>query len=92
MVDQVLIDIKPYIHTEGEQLLGSLLAQVMIKSNLVADEHIELKNMMDLNLEKGLGILGDDELLEITPKALRIRKVCLTEGERRRNSREVTAN
>ena len=43
MVDQVLIDIKPYIHTEGEQLLGSLLAQVMIKSNLVADEHIELK-------------------------------------------------
>ena len=56
------------------------------------DEHIELKNMMDLNLEKGLGILGDDELLEITPKALRIRKVCLTEGERRRNSREVTSN
>ena len=56
------------------------------------DEHIELKNMMDLNLEKGLGILGDDELLEITPKALRIRKVSLTEGERRRNSREVTAD
>ena len=56
------------------------------------DEHIELKNMLDLNLEKGLGILGDDELLEITPKALRIRKVCLTEGERRRNSREVTSN
>ena len=56
------------------------------------DEHIELKNMMELNLEKGLGILGDDELLEITPKALRIRKVSLTEGERRRNSREVTAD
>ena len=56
------------------------------------DEHIELKNMMDLNLEKGLGILGDDELLEITPKALRIRKVCLTEGERRRHSREVRSN
>ena len=43
MVDQVLIDIRPYIKTEGEQLLGSLLAQVMIKSNLVAEEHIELK-------------------------------------------------
>ena len=43
MVDQVLIDIKPYIHSEGEQLLGSLLAQVMVKANLVADEHIELK-------------------------------------------------
>ena len=43
MVDQVLIDIKPYIRTEGEQLLGSLLAQVMVKANLVAEEHIELK-------------------------------------------------
>ena len=56
------------------------------------DEHIELKNMMELNLEKGLGILGDDELLEITPKALRIRKLSLTEGERRKNSRQVTAD
>ena len=56
------------------------------------DEHIELKNMMDLNLEKGLGILGDDELLEITPKALRVRKVSLTEGERRRNSRQLSAD
>ena len=43
MVDEVLLDIRPYIKTEGEQLLGSLLAQVMVKSNLVADEHIELK-------------------------------------------------
>jgi len=56
------------------------------------DEHIELKNMMDLNLEKGLGILGDDELLEITPKALRVRKVSLTEGERRRSSRQVSSD
>ena len=48
--------------------------------------------MMKLNLEKGLGLLGDDELLEITPKALRIRKVSLTEGERRRNSRQVSAD
>ncbi len=55
------------------------------------DEHIELKNMMELNLEKGLGLLGDDELLEITPKSLRIRKSSLTEGERRKNSR-VNAN
>ena len=43
MVDQVLIDIRPYIRSEGEQLLGSLLAQVMVKSNLVVEEHLELK-------------------------------------------------
>ena len=43
MVDEVLLDIRPYIKTEGEQLLGALLAQVMVKSNLVANEHLELQ-------------------------------------------------
>ena len=43
MVDQVLIDIRPYIKSEGEQLLGSLLAQVVVKNQIIADEHIELK-------------------------------------------------
>ena len=52
MVDQVLIDIRPYIKTEGEQLLGSLLAQVVIKNNLVAEEHIELKRSYE-DLRKG---------------------------------------
>tara|TARA_B100000212_G_C27115340_1_gene422525 strand:+ start:294 stop:590 length:297 start_codon:yes stop_codon:yes gene_type:complete len=52
MVDQVLIDIRPYIKTEGEQLLGSLLAQVVIKNNLVAEEHIELKKSYE-DLRKG---------------------------------------
>ena len=52
MVDQVLIDIRPYIRSEGEQLLGSLLAQVMVKSNLVAEEHIELKKSYE-DLRKG---------------------------------------
>ena len=52
MVDQVLIDIRPYIKTEGEQLLGSLISQVMVKSNLVAEEHIELKKAYQ-DLRKG---------------------------------------
>ena len=43
MVDQVLVDIRPYIKSEGEQLLGSLLAQVVVKNQIIADEHIELK-------------------------------------------------
>ena len=43
MADEILIDIRPYIHSEGEQLLGSLLANVMIKCNVTIQEHIELK-------------------------------------------------
>ena len=52
LVDQVLIDIRPYIKTEGEQLLGSILAQVIVKSNLVANEHLELQNAYK-DLRKG---------------------------------------
>ena len=44
LIDSVLIDIRPYLKSEGEMMLGSLLAQVMVKSNLVAQEHIELGN------------------------------------------------
>ena len=51
------------------------------------DEHIELKNVMNLTLEKGLTILGEDELLEVTPLFLRVRKKTLTESERRKESR-----
>ena len=43
MVDQILIDVRPYVRSEGEQLLASLLANVMVKSNLAIQEHIELK-------------------------------------------------
>jgi GTP-binding protein len=51
------------------------------------DEHIELKNVMNLTLEKGLTVLGEDELLEVTPLFLRVRKKTLTESERRKESR-----
>ena len=52
LLDQVLSYKRPYIKTEGEQLLGSLLAQVVIKNNLVAEEHIELKKSYE-DLRKG---------------------------------------
>ena len=52
MIDEILLDIRLYIRTEGEQSLGSLLAQVMVKSNLVAEEHIELKRAYQ-DLRKG---------------------------------------
>ena len=52
LIDSVLIDIRPYLKSEGEQLLGSLLAQVMVKSNLVANEHLELQKAYK-DLRKG---------------------------------------
>jgi GTP-binding protein len=48
------------------------------------DEAIKLKTPRDLTLELAIEWIGDDELVEITPTAIRVRKRHLTEGERRR--------
>ncbi|MBI3627055.1 hypothetical protein HY224_03345 [Candidatus Uhrbacteria bacterium] len=41
----------------------------------------------NLTLEEFIEYLGDDELLEVTPKSLRLRKMYLTSIERKRNSK-----
>jgi GTP-binding protein len=38
-------------------------------------------------LEQALEFIDDDELVEITPKSIRLRKKLLTEAERRRDAR-----
>ncbi len=53
-----------------------------------ADEAIKLTPPRDLSLERALEWIEDDELLEITPKNIRVRKVYLSESERRRHARK----
>ncbi len=52
-----------------------------------ADEAIKLVPPRDMNLEKALEWIEDDELLEVTPESIRIRKRLLTENERKRAGR-----
>ena len=52
-----------------------------------ADEAIKLVPPRDMNLEKALEWIEDDELLEVTPQTVRIRKRLLSENERRRSDR-----
>ncbi len=52
-----------------------------------ADEAIKLVPPRDMNLEKALEWIEDDELLEVTPLSVRVRKRLLTENERKRASR-----
>jgi GTP-binding protein len=40
------------------------------------------------SLEQALEFIDDDELVEITPKVIRIRKKLLKESDRRRDSRQ----
>jgi GTP-binding protein len=51
------------------------------------DENLVLSPPVRLSLEQALEFVDDDELLEVTPQNLRLRKKFLTEAERRRESR-----
>jgi len=51
------------------------------------DENIQLTTPIKMTLEYALEFIDDDELVEITPESIRLRKKLLAEGERRRDSR-----
>ena len=52
-----------------------------------SDENIVLTPPVRLSLEQAIEFIDDDELLEVTPQHLRLRKKLLTEAERRRDAR-----
>jgi GTP-binding protein len=56
------------------------------------DEAAQVRPPRKMSLESHLEFLQDDELLEVTPKSLRLRKRILDEGERRRASRRKAAD
>jgi len=48
------------------------------------DENIMLTPSLKLGLEQALEFINDDELVEVTPKNIRVRKILLKEHERKR--------
>lgn len=53
-----------------------------------SDDAIILTPALEYTLEQALEFIEDDELVEVTPKSVRIRKRYLTENERKRHSRK----
>ena len=51
------------------------------------DDAIALTPPVRFSLEQALEFIEDDELVEVTPGAIRIRKKFLTENDRKRQSR-----
>ncbi|MFP4295985.1 MAG: translational GTPase TypA, partial [Halothiobacillaceae bacterium] len=51
------------------------------------DEALTLTPKITYTLEQALEFIDDDELVEVTPKSIRIRKKFLTENERKKASR-----
>jgi GTP-binding protein len=52
-----------------------------------SDENISLTPFINMSLEQALEFIDDDELVEITPKTIRVRKKFLKEHERKRTSK-----
>ena len=55
------------------------------------DEAVRLTPPIQMTLEKALAYIEDDELVEVTPKSIRLRKTFLDPNERKRNERSKEA-
>ena len=55
------------------------------------DEAVRLTPPIRMTLEKALAYIQDDELVEVTPKAIRLRKVWLDPNDRKREERKKEA-
>ncbi len=78
------------IHSRDNDLVvnvtkGKQLTNVRASSS---DEHIILTPPIKMTLEQALDFIDDDELVEITPSHIRLRKKMLTEIDRRRAARQ----
>jgi GTP-binding protein len=55
------------------------------------DENVVLTPPIQLTLESAVEFIEDDELVEVTPKSIRLRKRFLQEHERKRAARDEKA-
>lgn len=77
------------IHARANDLVVNPLKGKQLTNIRAAgtDENIILSTPVKLTLEYGLEFVNDDELVEVTPKSIRIRKKYLLEHERKKASR-----
>lgn len=77
------------IHSRGNDLVVNPTKAKQLTNIRAAgtDENLVLSPPTRFSLEQALEFIDDDELVEVTPKSLRLRKKFLTEVERKRDSR-----
>ena len=78
-------------HTRGNDLdvnpcKGKQLTNIRTKAE---DEAVRLTPPILMTLEQAIAYIDDDELCEVTPKSIRLRKRYLDPNERKRESRKV---
>jgi GTP-binding protein len=80
-------------HTRGNDLEVNVLKGKKLTNirTHAKDEAVRLIPPIQMTLEKALAYIADDELVEVTPKAVRLRKKLLDPNERRKDERRREA-
>jgi GTP-binding protein len=80
-------------HTRGNDLEVNVLKGKKLTNirTHAKDEAVRLIPPIQMTLEKALAYIADDELVEVTPRAIRLRKKLLDPNERRKDERRREA-
>jgi len=81
------------IHSRGNDLTVNPLKGKQLTNirTVLKDDAVQLTTPLLMTLEQALEFIEDDELVEVTPRAIRIRKTHLLEHERKREGRRKNA-
>ncbi|HST29161.1 MAG TPA: translational GTPase TypA [Rudaea sp.] len=79
------------IHAKDNDLTVNALRAKQLTNIRAAgkDDNVQLTPAIRMSLEQALEFIEDDELVEVTPKSIRLRKKHLTENDRKRASRQA---
>ena len=79
------------IHAKDNDLTVNALRAKQLTNIRAAgkDDNVQLTPPIRMSLEQALEFIEDDELVEVTPKSIRLRKKHLTENDRKRASRQA---
>jgi GTP-binding protein len=74
------------IHTKGSDLNVNPTRTKKLTNMRASgsDEALRLTTPREMTLENAIEFVAEDELVEVTPKSIRLRKKVLTESERKR--------
>jgi GTP-binding protein len=80
-------------HTRGHDLAVNVMKGKKLTNirTTAKDEAVRLTPPIKMTLEKALAYIADDELVEITPKSIRLRKKLLDPHERKKDERRREA-
>lgn len=78
------------LHNRDNDLVVNVTKEKQLTNIRAAgsDENIILTPPIQFSIEQALGFIADDELVEVTPKCLRLRKKLLKEHERKRQQKK----